>query len=388
MSAVLHKARHYLVKGMHSRAHKLLISQAPRFKKHYEYLYLSGIAAFGMGNIDSAYEYFNTAVSIASPAQSHDAKLYLAAIALASRNVRKAAEHWLSMSNEQKGNQYAARGLRYLQHLNDDSHERIADMARNPSKYKIVPELSYPLQKLHKTIKMLAIFIGSAVLVYGVYFIATKSMNWYKKRSAASEREAIVSSLVANARSKTEATVRGDTYPRYVVLSPNAIRGLLKNVERNFILYNDNRARVDINTILHSNALAADKTKAVLLAGYLRKIDFGSNVAWFAYSQVRAEAWQYHKTTVRWRGTITQVATKGAARTGNFLVGFYGNNKNLEGVVPANIPNFIELNTGDEVEILGMVILDAPSISRESSEVAQSFSLNVKAIRYLRANER
>lgn len=396
--SILHKARYYLGKGLYSRAYKLLLPQAPKFKKHYEYLYFSGIAAFGMGNIDSAYEYFNTAISLASPTQSHDAKLYLAVIALASRNMRKAAEYWLNITNEQSNNHYAVRGLKYLQHLHDDSHERIADMARNPYKYKIVPQLTYPFQRLYKVGKLALLLIGSMLFAYGVYFTTTKSITFYKKRHMMNKRKGVISSISDNVRTKTKAQIRGDSYPRYVILSPNAIRSVLENMEKHFILYKDNLTQVDINTILYSNALANDKRKALLLEGYLRKRDFSSDVTWFAYMQVQAEPWQYDKTTVRWNGTITQIEEK-ATRVGSFLVGFYGNNKNLEGIVPVRIPTFIEISTGDEIEILGIVRVNVKDTRQLQAEVessdnttdeiplSQNISVDVKAIRYLRVGE-
>ncbi len=390
MNTILHKARYYLTKGSYSRAYKLLVPHAPKFKNHYEYLYLSGIAAFGTGNIDSAYEYFTTAVSLASSAQSHDAKLYLAVIALASRNMRKAAEYWLSITDEQSNNQYALRGLKHLQQLEDNNYQRIADIARNPYKYKIVPQLTYPFQKLYKIGKLTLLLVSSVFFSYGVYFTAKKSIDFYKKRNAMNKREALISHVASDRKTQTKALIRGDSYPRYVILSPNAIRSTLKNMEKHFILYKDNLTQIDINTILYSNALANDKRKAILLEGYLKKRDFSSNVTWFPYTQVQSAPWQYDKTSVRWRGTITQITENKRTRKGNFLVGFYGNNKNLEGIVPVRIPAFIDVNTGDEIEILGIIMIDvkkteSKNINTTNNEISlpQNFSVEINAIQYL-----
>ena len=141
-------------------------------------------------------------------------------------------------------------------------------------------------------------------------------------------------------------------------MSEDQILSALKTAQSFFDDYQDDRARVEINRILYSNASEGIKQRARILASYLKEPDFTAFTNLFEYTEVRENPYLYDGCYIRWKGRMSNLEMKDPGMKFDFLVG-YETAQLLEGIVPVYTDFQVRLDSALPMEILGRIeVLD------------------------------
>jgi hypothetical protein len=339
----LKKAERLFASGRYSDVIHILEPQVFMYREHPRFYYLLGMSCLEMGDYGGAYSYLSRSAQLAP--DDADALLGLAAVHLRRNETQDALRLWLDVLDVDPRNPQARRGLSLLRSAETQAEVQETFGGRRLS--RVLPAKPFPLRKS-------LLWAGGAVAVAGAVVVAVL-LPWAEltEQGRESDREG---AEILQVDTAGEQLIQYTGNFRYV-LTDREVERLFEEIRAHFHDGEDNLARRAINRLLHSNAAADLKERALLVTDYLREpgfTDFGEN---FSYREVSEEPWLYEGCYVRWRGRAANVRVTDEAITFDLLVG-YENEQVLEGVVPVRLDFAARIESAMSVEIIGEVIAD------------------------------
>lgn len=361
------QAKKYLINAKYNQARDILM----KIILHREFnnnspliFYLLGVSCFGSNDLTAAKTYFQTALE----KDNHHilSQLYLVVIFMLMDNRLQAAEYLLSAQEEaerplnKKYKRYIKQTMSYLKKYGEDE-EKLSLIFNNPMKYHILP--IYGEDVRHKRIARNIFFVIGivGVLGLGLWYIY---INIFQSANIKNNERMRIINQLNNTQLAGDSNV-GERQTA-VVLTEKELDNLMSKIEKSFINYDDNQVWVNANTILHSNVSQEEKNKVLLITKNLSEINYASITTWYDYKTVQLEPWKYNNVVVKWKGTIVKKTSETNTDTEplsvgslhQFLVDYYGNNKELSATLDVILPDSIQLQSGNEVELLSKLVID------------------------------
>lgn len=312
------------------------------FRQNGEYYYLLGMSCLYKGDYAGAASYLERANDIERDPR---ALLGLAATSLRRRRIDKALQQYLDVLDLDPNNRQATRALDWLRRvdpsadISDWYDERIADfLPRRPVRIHGAAWIALAVA----AIALLVIFAGPPVLRVARRVFAPR----FDRPGAE----------LLDIRDEAVALDAVAQDPRYQ-LSPNEAERLFREVGRLFNDGRDNVVRRELNRIALSNAGAALKTRAELVADLLQEPDFTNFADNYTLETVRSEPELHAGVFVRWSGRATNVVIGPDTISFDLLVGFVSGQV-LEGIVPVELTFAFLLEGNRSVEVIGAVVPD------------------------------
>ncbi len=342
----LKRAKKHFKSKKYSDVVNSLEPQVFRFRENFTYFYLLGISCLYLGDFGGASSYLERARQL-NP-EDTNTKLGLAAVHLKRQETGKAIMNWLSVLEKEKNNTIAKRGLALVKKNSDpDSLSNITESSKittvYPSSGCYIPRFIY-------------IILLAAVISVFVIIIDFSSLFASISKPALPRNEN-VSSL------SLEQKMVLDSKEAKWKLTETEIEDSFSKAKSYFNSFEDNKAQIEINTILYSNAPKKVKEKAEIIESYLSEPDFSSLKENYSYKEVISNPYHYRNCYVKWKGKISNLSIGEKAITFDLLVGYH-EEKVLQGIVPVTLDFATSIDQGSPVEVLGQIIL------RNSSKVA------------------
>ncbi len=315
---------------------RFLEPQVFLYRERPEFYRLLGMSCLYDGDFSGASSYLQRALQLDD--DDTETRLGLALIHVRRRETQKALNHWLYVLERDPGNRQAKRGLDLVRAADDPSE--FMELFEGDSYLHLLPSRKL---KLPKAMLRATVATGAVVLLIALSLQIVDRL----RTPDPPDREGVD-------------IVQFDTPPAQVVEYDGEYRYILgvDEVRRSFNLVGeffnerrDNRAIIEINRLLNSNASQAYKERARLLMSYMSRpsfTDFRDNVE---YAEVEQEPWLYDNVHVRWKGRVTNVDIGTEKISFDFLVGYH-DERVLEGIVPVTLPFAAALEGAMPIELI------------------------------------
>lgn len=334
----LSRAERLLRSRNYAQVISLLESQVFLYRDNFTFYRLLGTACLYTGDYGGAYSYLSRAQQI----KAGDARveLGLAAVHLRRREIAPALSLWLSILDREPSNNIARRGLALVRRTEDTSE--FVTMAESGRLGRLYPRLGFRLPG------WIPLTVSIALVVAAGALLLPEPLARLFERST-TPREGVAA--IAPSELPEDLTDFAGEF-RYVY-NDEELAELVDRVGDLFNDFRDNRARLEANRILLSNASPLVKERIRLVSSYFRTptfVDFRDN---FTYAEVASEPWLYEGCHVRWSGQTSNIDVTADAITFTLLVG-YERERVLEGTVPVTVPFTADVQPGS-VELIGRV---------------------------------
>ena len=350
----------------------------------YRIFYMLGVVAFSENDIITANKHFHT---VLQKMPHHIVSiLYIATIALLNGKKQEALQHLMNTKSElllkTKGqnSKYIENALKYIKQYASDE-ETLLEIFNNPYKNKLLPEFGIIRRKkrIVRNFTMLFIILGGAIFG-GIYLYMNVISDFFTPENT---RTLTYQTIEENFKKQDAQAQKLNEV--YITLSDRAYKKLLKGIKNDFIHYRDNLLQIKVNTVLYSNRSPKEKNKVSVILQNVHGIGYTSDVTWFEYDDIQNEMWKYEHVVVKWKGTIAKVEKNIESENNafmvstQFLVNYYGDNKELKESIPLYFTQDIDITNGTELEVLAKIRLD--KITRKQ------LSLETIAYKYILENK-
>jgi tetratricopeptide (TPR) repeat protein len=324
------------------------------YRDSFQFYYLLGASCLFTGDTGGAQTYMRRARQI----KPHDSRSInaLAAVHVRKGEIHDAVELYLEVLDDEPRNRVAKKALNFLRKHGDP--DTLAESLDSGSLRRI-----YPLPPSPFIAPAIACVIVAALLV-GVFLGIPQSREIFDRKPSPA-RPDVAAVVIENEANLTEL---GGQY-RYILTKKQVLESF-NQAKAYFQAFRDNRARVELNRILNSNASSVIKQKARILDDYVVSPSFENLKDVPSYAEVRADPFLYQDCAIDWKGRITNLSTTPNGITFDFLVG-YDQQKVLEGIVPVSMGFAAVLDPSFPYEILGAVKSDGKNISLSALSIHQ-----------------
>ncbi len=330
------KRRHF------GSAIKILESGAEFYEDNADYYILLGTACLYAGDSGTAYAYYQKARKICLS----DVNLLLgqAAIFLRRGETEKALNYYIEILENEPSNKIARDAMEFIRVHGD--YTTICRWAETGRLAQFYPKLGVNPDKIIYSV------IGSVFCIAGCIF----ALCFMNARSSSIEGPRMdLTSIQLSQDEKNQAQASDLSTGSYkFILSNREISASYQKALKYFQNGDDNRAQVEINRLLNSNATLSIKQKANVLMGYLSVPGFDS----LSYSPeikvVEENPDLYLDCYVIWNGRVSDVIETDNSYEARFLVG-YENMKNIDGIVTVKFSSKISIESDKPVRILGKI---------------------------------
>jgi hypothetical protein len=323
---------------------RMLEPEVFRYRESIDYFKLLGFSCLHAGDLGGAFSYLSRAHQL-----DHDdvsAVLGIAAIHFRRAENESALKRWLEVLEVQPGNPIARRGLDFLRKgFTADQLQEFIDSGKLKLLYPPLPSRGR----------------GTAALIIALCMLAVAGIGYLgfslSKPAAPSRPGVGAIEIPPGGGSVIDA---GTDYP--FILTEREVRQVFQKAKSELLVFHDNRATVEINRLLLSNAAPSIKERARMLKGFITQASFDTLKDGFPYATVAAQPALYDGCSVRWRGKIANYKVGKDAIGFDLLVG-YDQEKELEGIVPVTLPFAVDLANGMALEVLGQVMVKDKALS-------------------------
>ncbi|MDR0442048.1 MAG: tetratricopeptide repeat protein [Treponema sp.] len=360
---VLGKAARFVKSRDFQSASRILESEENRYYGSHKFYYLYAVTCLYSGDFGGALSFFRQARQIKM--KDPDTLLGLAALFLHRMDTVQAVDYYLDVQEIDPGNSIAGRALSVIR--KHSSHESLADWLAAGKLKKLYPPVPHAALEPKKIVFSLAIAIAALFLVSGILVKFRMLPNPFKSQQSRPAAEFNLS-----AQERREPVELGGSY-RYILTRNQAV-DVYDQALSLFTSYRDEKAKINLNRLLESNASEGLKNKSRLLFAYMEIPGFDTfrhsdNIP---YSDVKDEPVLYRDVYVIWRGMATNVKLQENTTSFDFLVG-YDTRRTLEGIVPVVFDRPVALNTERPLEVLGKIVpLSSENIMLEGTAIHQS----------------
>jgi tetratricopeptide (TPR) repeat protein len=362
---ILTQALHDALKGKYDKAITRLECEIVRYRDSFRFYYLLSLSCLYSGDYGRAYTYFRSANEVKN--KDTNVMLGIAAINVKRGESARAVDLYLKILDDSPNNKIASRALAALRKYvgNDSEGEGLSDWMASGQIKKIFP----PFPKEDFSIKSLILLCASVfVIAFGI-LIKTNVIQIDDIIKEKELREGFVLSELANAEKKDTLEL-GGAYQS--ILTESEVLNIYESARKLFNNYDDNRARVEINKIMLSNATVPIKNKAQILLHYIDEnvVTFDNLKTNYDWAQVSKDPALYAGCYVKWTGMATNIQNDTNETTFDFLVG-YEDKRKLDGQVRVSCPFAAKISSEAPLEILARVVSVTGSFSLEGATIYQ-----------------
>jgi len=364
LDPVLGKASRYARSGKYEEAAKILEPEEYRYRGSFNYSYLLGVCCLRLGDYSGALEHFRHAHEIKT--RNPLPLLGLAVLYFRRGEIEKTVDYYLDVQELDKNNRIAKKALNMIRDFaRNDDFSAVNESGKIKALYPPVPFAGF---SANSVIAFTAVVIALAMLCLGILANTRVIRNPFAKKQ---ERQ-LLSEYVLNADDRNQPVQTAGAY-RYV-LTRTEVLSAYERAQSLFTAYRDEKAKIDLNRILESNASENVKNKARLLLSYMDVPGFDTfkhsdNVS---YSDAIADPALYRDVHIIWRGMAANVNTVQNVTTFDLLVG-YDTYRTMEGQVSVVFDQAVPVNTEKPLEVLGRIVpFGAQGIMLEGVALHQS----------------
>ena len=356
---VLSLARREMNRRNFSQAIKILESGADIYDENSDYYILLGTACLYADDVGTAYAYFQKARKICLT--NVTMLLGQAAIFLRRGDTEKALNYYIEVLENDPSNQTAKDAMEFIRiHGDYTTICRWVDTGRIKQFY---PKLGKNPDKI------LISVIGFLFCIAGC-FLAFKFIGAGEKVVTGPRMDLSFIQLSQNEKLTAQETDLGAVSVHYI-LSGKEITESYNKALKYFQTNDDNRAQIEINRLLNSNASFSIKQKANVLMTYLSVPGFDTLSYSPDFKTVETDPELYIDCYVIWSGRVSDVIETSESYEARFLVG-YDTMKNLDGIINVKFSSKISLESDKPVKILGKLLKEDGSLILSGRAVYQS----------------
>ena len=334
----LKRARRWLAAGRSSKVIHFLEPKVPLFIEDPIYYAILGRACLESGLLKDADTYLSRGLQ-ADPAHL-DVRLTLAVNHLKRKDPAAAVRTWLEVLEDFPKDKNARRGLKSLKKITDQhQQDRFLE--------KFDARIYLPFIGSRWPGRILIFLLVILIVLMGFYFreIIVSSLSSFKGRNDRPGTE----NLIPEAGQPLIESGTDVLYP----MEGSEITRTLKKALKYFQLYEDNKARHELNKIKYSNAAEDIRQQAIALLAILGEPTIEDIETDYSYADVSDTPWLFEGNWVLWSGMTANVVYDEDVIRFDFLVGFE-EGQVLEGKVSVELP-FLAVMEPLPLELLARV---------------------------------
>jgi len=324
----------------------ILKAEENRYSGSFKYYYLYAVICLYSGDFGGAFANFRIANQIKM--KEPLTMLGLAVLYLKRMNTVQAVDYYLDVQELDSNNKIAKKALSIIRKFSDQ--DSLSDWLTPQRLSKLYPPIPSALRSLKRTASFSIITIAVILLIFGLFLKLGILPNPFKTGSNRPTAE-----FTLSGQERGEPVETGGFYS-YILTKDQAV-DLYDKAMSFFTGYRDEKAKINLNRILKSNASEGIKNKAKLMIEYMPVPGFDNfNLSDnFSFFDVKKESDIYEKVYVIWKGIATNVEVTEKNTVFDLLVG-YDTRTTLEGIAPVVFDEPVSVNTERPLEILGQII--------------------------------
>jgi len=332
----LERARKLYITRNYGEVIRFLEPQVFLYRERPEFYRLLGMSCLYDGDFSGASSYLQRSLQLDE--DDTETRLGLSVIHMRRRETQKALNHWLYVLERDPANRQAKRGLDLVRAADDPSE--FMELFEGGAYLQLLPtrKIRLPKAAVRATVATVVVLLLTALTLQIVQALRTPELP---------DRDGVE-------------LVRFDTPPAQIVeydgeyryiLGTDEVRRSFARVGDYFNERRDNRAIIEINRLLNSNASRTYKERARMLMSYMSRPSFTEFQDNTEYQQVEQEPWLYNNVHIRWKGRVTNLTIGSESITFDFLVGYH-DERVLEGIVPVTLPFAAALEGAMPIELI------------------------------------
>jgi len=279
----------------------------------------------------------------------------LAALYLRRGETDRAVDYYLEALELKPNNRIARKALKLVRrNVGTDRLAAWLEAGKLPS---VFPPVAFPGFTGKEKFCAFVVLLAAALTVYGVMVHYKYVPNLFNSRG---DRQGIVAGSLTR-EERLDPIRTGDSYHHEFANRVQAVETYEKALAL-FAAYRDEKARVELNRVLVSNAADGLKNKAHVIIDYMKPPTFDTfrrsdNID---FSDVIDDPLLYQGVHVIWQGRAANVNITNNATTFDLLIGYDPENKStiMRGTAFVVFDHALSVNPGRQLEVLGRVGLD------------------------------
>jgi tetratricopeptide (TPR) repeat protein len=358
LDPILSKASRLIRSGKYEFARRTLEPEVNRYHGSFRYYYLLGNTCLRGGDYGGALTWFR----LAHEANGRDplAILGLAALYMRRGETDRAVDYYLEVLELKPNNRIAQKALKLIRrYAGTDRFAAWLEAGKLPS---VFPPVAFPGFTAKEKLCGLAVLLVLALTVYGVMVHYKYVPSPFKPRG---DRQGIAAGSLT-LEERLESVQAGGSYHHEFAGRVQAVETYEKALAL-FAAYRDEKARVELNRILASNAAEGLKNKARILGDYMKpphrepptfdSFKKGDNID---FSDAEKDPILYQGVHVIWQGRPANVIITDKATTFDLLIDYDPEVKTsiMRGTAFVVFDRAIPVNSGRQLEALGRIGLD------------------------------
>jgi len=346
---ILNKAASLAKKKNYESALKILKDEEDRYYGSFKYYYLYAVICLHSGSFVEAHENFNLARKIKM--KDPDTMLGLASLYLKRLNTVQAVDYYLDVQEIDPDNKTAKNALSIIKKYS--APETFSDWMTPARLSKLFPPVPSPALNVKTIVNIFLLFSAACLITYMILAALQIVPGPFKPKDKrpVSEYELSIS--------ERNNPVQTGGYFQTTPLTQDQVIDLYNEALSFFADYRDEKAKININKILLSNASESIKTRARFMKDNMSAPGFHNfnekdNVS---FTQVRAEPAVYQDVFVLWKGMARNVELANGYTFFDLIVS-YDTRTIMEGIVTVVLENPERISTERDLEVLGKIVLD------------------------------
>jgi tetratricopeptide (TPR) repeat protein len=358
LDPILSKASRLIRSGKYEPARRIMEPEVTRYHGSFRYYYLLGNICLRGGDYGGALTYFRLAHEVNS--RDPLAILGLAALYLRRGETDRAVDYYLEVLELKPNNRIAKKALKLIRrYAGTDRFAAWLEAGKLPS---VFPPVAFPGFTAKEKLCGFAVLLALALTAYGFMVHYKYVPSPVKLRG---DRQGIVVGSLTR-EERLESVQTGGVYHHEFPGRVQAVETYEKALAL-FAAYRDEKARVELNRILVSNAAEGIKNKARILGDYMKPphrdlptfdtFRRGDNID---FSDVEKDPVLYNDVHVIWQGRAANVSVTDNATTFDLLIDYDPENKTtiMRGTAFVVFGHAMPVSTGKQLEVLGSIGLD------------------------------
>jgi hypothetical protein len=358
LDPILSKERRLIRSRKYELARRTLEPEVNRYHGSFRYYYLLGNTCLRAGDYGGALTYFRLAHEVNS--RDPLAIIGLAALYLRRGETDRAVDYYLEALELKPNNRIAQKAMKLIRkNVGTDRFAAWLEAGKLPS---VFPPVAFPGFTVKEKLCAFVVLITLALTVYGVMVHYKYVPNPFNPRG---DRQGIAAGSLTR-EERLDPIQSGDSFHYEFASRVQAVETYEKALAL-FAAYRDEKARVELNRVLVSNAADGLKNKARVIIDYMQPprrepptfVTFrrGDNID---FQDVEKDPVIYQGVHVIWQGRAANVNMANNATTFDLLVDYDPENKTtiMRGTAFVVFDHALPVNPGRQLEVLGRVGLD------------------------------
>jgi len=346
---ILNKAASLAKKRDYEKALRILKDEEDRYYGSFKYYYLYAVICLHSGSFVEAHENFNLARKIKM--RDPNTMLGIASLYLKRINTVQAIDYYLDVQEIEPKNKIAKNALLIIK--KHSAPDALSDWMTPGKLSKLFPPIPSPSISLKTVINVSLVFAAVFAAVYIVLALLQIAPGPFKPKT---QRPVSLYELSVSERNNP---VQAGGYFQTTPLTQDQVINLYNEALSLFADYRDEKAKININKLLLSNASQSVKNRAQLMkdsmaAPGFHNFNLKDNVS---FTEVSAQPAVYQDVYVLWKGMARNIELTDEYTRFDFIVS-YDTRTILEGIVTVFMDTPQRINTERDLEILGKITLD------------------------------